>query len=648
MNYVKKSIWFTILVLGVGTFILGPLLFNCELMSNDKIPMVYELTVDPPESTNLIDTNPITSSQEDGTTTTVETTTTNTSSSTPSLSSSSEEDSNEPIPGPPSKVSNLMISAYPDGNALFLEWSNPSESDFVGVTLYVSTNTNPISPDEGELILRIAAEDQPNTSYMHGALEDGVRYYYSIFAYDVEGLFSEPATGDAVPHDIQPPDPVTNFSAVPLSYNRVEITWENSSSPDWAGIAIRYRNDDRYPESLTDGNSWENLDGYDSDYIRTDPPQTVSRRSGNQNTQVFLAIWTYDEAGNYSEPVFATSFFKTRDVNKFFATDLDGSIHLYWRYYNDNYVDGAQIYYSAAGFPQTRNPEYPDEDNGVNDPLLLIDQAKPGWESGNYQRGSFTHTDLDNDGDPDNDGNDGNTYYYTLYTYYKNYNAWSDGVTVSIQNKSKTDQLIYLEDFEDEGPNYRGVPNQNIPTSFSGSWQSEDLRGNCASDDDTFWGIVNDPEYAHSGGKSINNTSSAGGDFDPPNYKTYYYRGNNTPTLTFDFDFSGKAYGYVCYWIRSYWNSSYEFWGGVSMNNLWLNNDGNNWLPESGSRNGPYIEQDNWLHMCHDISAWGEQASATLEFTYAGSSNSTSSCGGSKYTAWVFLDDIELVLYNTP
>lgn len=88
---------------------------------------------------------------------------------------------------PPSKVSNLTFGATE--TQTFLSWKNPADGDYQKTKILRKENFYPSSPFDGFLIF-----DDNKNSFIDTDLKPGIHYFYSVFAYDNSGNFSQAAT----------------------------------------------------------------------------------------------------------------------------------------------------------------------------------------------------------------------------------------------------------------------------------------------------------------------------------------------------------------------------------------------------------------------------------------------------------------------
>lgn len=134
----------------------------------------------------------------------------------------------------PANVSSLK--AVPSDKKIVLQWKNPSDKDFEGVKIQRSAAFFPENKDEGENIY-----DGKGEIFIDNNLENGKRYYYTVFSYDKNGNFSSGAivsevpraagavpttTTPVIPPEIIPPTEVPNIPPElipPIPKEKVEI-----------------------------------------------------------------------------------------------------------------------------------------------------------------------------------------------------------------------------------------------------------------------------------------------------------------------------------------------------------------------------------------------------------------------------------------
>ncbi len=96
-------------------------------------------------------------------------------------------------------------SITPGTGQLTLSWTNPTDSDFVGVMLrYRTDGQYPASYTDGTAVPngnngKITGQPGAAGSYTHTGLDAGLTYYYSAFTYDAAGNYSQTAHASATP-----------------------------------------------------------------------------------------------------------------------------------------------------------------------------------------------------------------------------------------------------------------------------------------------------------------------------------------------------------------------------------------------------------------------------------------------------------------
>ena len=121
---------------------------------------------------------------------------------------------------PPANVSNFL--AKPGDRMITLTWQNPPDEDFIGVKIQMSTKMYPGSPTEG-----VTVYDGKGEMAEVRPLQNGVRYYFTAFAYDDWGNYASGAIASAVPTvEIVPPE-VVPFIPPELVPKIAEITLQD-------------------------------------------------------------------------------------------------------------------------------------------------------------------------------------------------------------------------------------------------------------------------------------------------------------------------------------------------------------------------------------------------------------------------------------
>lgn len=131
------------------------------------------------------------------------------------------------------------------GTTISLSWINPTDSDFISLTLRRGTSSFPSSVSDGTAVTSSMVAE----SFSQTSLEDGT-YYYSLFALDNNGNASVAATSSAS-IDTTGPSAVSSLSGSGSGTSAI-LTWTNPVDGDFSSITIR-RSTSAYPSSITDG-----------------------------------------------------------------------------------------------------------------------------------------------------------------------------------------------------------------------------------------------------------------------------------------------------------------------------------------------------------------------------------------------------------
>ena len=89
---------------------------------------------------------------------------------------------------PPQEVSSF--TATPGDKKVYLKWTNPMDEDFEGTMIRYRLDNYPIDENDGLLVGDFKALPGTNGSFTHQNLINGLTYYYTAFAYDIEGNYS--------------------------------------------------------------------------------------------------------------------------------------------------------------------------------------------------------------------------------------------------------------------------------------------------------------------------------------------------------------------------------------------------------------------------------------------------------------------------
>ena len=102
---------------------------------------------------------------------------------------------------PPANVSEFKAVA--GDKEITLSWKNPPDTDFKGVRIVRSEKFYPSDPFDGEVVY-----DDKGTFFVDTGLKNGIRYYYTAFAYDKTRNYASGAIASAVPLAPIPPEEI--------------------------------------------------------------------------------------------------------------------------------------------------------------------------------------------------------------------------------------------------------------------------------------------------------------------------------------------------------------------------------------------------------------------------------------------------------
>lgn len=106
---------------------------------------------------------------------------------------------------PPANVSNFEAKA--ENSQITLAWQNPPDPGFKAVKIMRSTDFYPPDPESGILVY-----ENDGTFFTNTGLTNGVRYYYTAFAYDTVENYASGAIVSVVPFKVSPRPPKEIFT----------------------------------------------------------------------------------------------------------------------------------------------------------------------------------------------------------------------------------------------------------------------------------------------------------------------------------------------------------------------------------------------------------------------------------------------------
>ena len=169
-----------------------------------------------------------------------------------------------------------------------LAWTNPADSDFVGVMIRYRIDTYPRNTADGLPIPngndgKIAGSPGLSMSYVHTNLDSTKSYHYSAFSYDRSNNYSHTAHAFGQPLSLsnQPPViPPQSFTATPSSLNNPgKTTTFNVSAADPNDDTLTYTIN--FGDSAASGSGSQVMHTYAAPGTYT---ATVTVNDGNGNT----------------------------------------------------------------------------------------------------------------------------------------------------------------------------------------------------------------------------------------------------------------------------------------------------------------------------------------------------------------------------
>jgi C1A family cysteine protease len=201
---------------------------------------------------------------------------------------------------PPDTVSSFRAIA---GDSLVnLAWTNPADDDFSYTLIKYSTSNYPAVPQQGTPVEngyngRFFGDASEEDGFTHTGLINNVTYYYSAFSADTGGNLSAPAMMAAIPGDVDPPGPVTSFSAEGGDRS-VKLRWIPPEDVDLYGVHIRYSTEGA-PLLPDQGLPVENGNG--GDFSAWPARADSFAHSGLFNDSTYhYSIWAFDGRRNLS------------------------------------------------------------------------------------------------------------------------------------------------------------------------------------------------------------------------------------------------------------------------------------------------------------------------------------------------------------
>ncbi len=204
------------------------------------------------------------------------------------------------------KVTELTASI----GSIVLHWNNPTEYEFYAGTIVMRSDSDFIlTPSRSTALV-----DTTGTTYTDTSAVVGTAYYYTVFTYDDEGVYSDPefisfrilpgtitgtigggSAGSGISDYIAPLAP-TGFAATHNTDDTVTLHWTNPTDSDFSRVRILRRA----------GGAPTNASGTDGSTIIYEGPVTAVSDAHTYAASIFYAIYALDLFGNISLPAVAT------------------------------------------------------------------------------------------------------------------------------------------------------------------------------------------------------------------------------------------------------------------------------------------------------------------------------------------------------
>ena len=195
-----------------------------------------------------------------------------------------------------------LFRAIAGDSLTYLAWKNPADEDFAYTMIRYSTFDYPMIPQQGTPVENgytghFFGEPSEEVSFIHTGLDNDVTYYYSAFAADTGGIFSEPVMMAAVPGEVNPPGPVALFS-VEGGDRSVKLRWTAPADRDVYRVHVRYSLE---ASPLTPAHGLPVENGNWGDFDAWPARADSFTHSGLENGATYhYSVWAYDGMRNYS------------------------------------------------------------------------------------------------------------------------------------------------------------------------------------------------------------------------------------------------------------------------------------------------------------------------------------------------------------
>jgi hypothetical protein len=207
---------------------------------------------------------------------------------------------------PPLNITVFVVAQGAANGEIVGSWTNPSDTDLLGVRFRYRNDTFPTSATDGIQLSDETGLPGVADAATWAGLNPELTYYIRGFAYDGAPNYASGtnASVSIKPKDLASPANVSSFTAVPGN-GQVSLSWTNPGDADFAGVKI-LRKTGGYPTGPNDSGATQVYNSTGTSY--TDTGLT-------NGTTYYYASFSYDEVPNYSsgaqasttlEPTWAT------------------------------------------------------------------------------------------------------------------------------------------------------------------------------------------------------------------------------------------------------------------------------------------------------------------------------------------------------
>jgi hypothetical protein len=238
---------------------------------------------------------------------------------------------------PPDAVSGF--TAAPGANLITLDWLEPGDPDYAYTLILRSTSGYASDPYD---FTQDTVFSGAGNHYDDSGVSNGVLYYYTAYAFDWYGLYSDPAYVQATPIDAAP-GPVTALDASPGDRS-VQVSWNNPAEPDLAGARVL---------RSTVGFASNASDTVNQTVVYTGPNTACTDDNLTGGVPCYYTVFALDQTWQWS--VATTTQATPYDlppgpVTDFAGTPGDAQVTLGWYAPANTDTGGVRVFRSSTGF----------------------------------------------------------------------------------------------------------------------------------------------------------------------------------------------------------------------------------------------------------------------------------------------------------